>query len=656
VLEKFKKTFVQFVLFCFVIFLVVVFLPGFYVSGLFSAFVFSLVVAFFNFLLWPFLLRWLGGFLVVTFGVGCFLVSAGVMWLSSIFVPGVELSGVALFWAPVVVGFGCAGVSLVLNIEDDEVDAWQVHSLLRWRTKRRDKSKGGVGFVFVEIDGLSEAVLREAILRRDMPTLAGWLGGGSHKIRGWETDLSSQTSASQAGILHGCNRDIVAFRWVDKLGGNRIVVSNGLNDVPKIQQQISNGKGLLSVNGSSVVNLFSGDAKDKILVYSGLRGFGQFFSESWAAFYSRPFNVAQVLVLLLAEFFFEIRSRVRQGQRKVVPRLLRRGFWYFFARGGANVLLREISTYTVIGEVIGGEKDVVYTTFFGYDEVAHHCGVGDEECFNVLRGIDKRIRRIAAAAEHHSNRRYHICILSDHGQTNGATFKQRYGVTLGEYVEKFLPPTETLYQELNSNQDHYFQILTAPYRGIKGKLTQSNKTAKLKKAGVIVLASGNLGLIYFTKHKHRLTWEKIDAMYPGLVPGLAAHRGIGFVILKTKTRGTVALNAKGKYYLSEDKIEGENPLAKYGKHAATHLRRTDSFNHVPDIMVMSCYDTKKDETAAFEELIGSHGGLGGNQSKPFILHPTEWNLPEEKEEEIVGAEKIYQLFKTITDKEQTNKS
>ena len=57
---------------------------------------------------------------------------------------------------------------------------------------------------------------------------------------------------------------------------------------------------------------------------------------------------------------------------------------------------------------------------------------------------------------------------------------------------------------------------------------------------------------------------------------------------------------------------------------------------------MSMYDTEKDEVAAFEEFIGSHGGAGGSQSKPFILHPSEWNL---EKEEVVGAENVYRLFK-----------
>ena len=55
--------------------------------------------------------------------------------------------------------------------------------------------------------------------------------------------------------------------------------------------------------------------------------------------------------------------------------------------------------------------------------------------------------------------------------------------------------------------------------------------------------------------------------------------------------------------------------------AARHLLRTDGFRHVADIMVGSFYDPELDEGCAFEELISFHGGIGGPQTRPFILHP-----------------------------------
>jgi hypothetical protein len=53
-----------------------------------------------------------------------------------------------------------------------------------------------------------------------MPTVARWLGTGgdrpTHRLTPWRTDWSSQTGASQLGILHGSNFDVPAFRWYEK--------------------------------------------------------------------------------------------------------------------------------------------------------------------------------------------------------------------------------------------------------------------------------------------------------------------------------------------------------------------------------------------------------------------------------------------------------
>jgi hypothetical protein len=103
----------------------------------------------------------------------------------------------------------------------------------------------------------------------------------------------------------------------------------------------------------------------------------------------------------------------------------------------------------------------------------------------------------------------------------------------------------------------------------------------------------------------------------------------------------MVIGQKGIYYLDTDKVVGENPLEGFGENAARHLLRENSFNHMPDIMVNSFYDSKNDEVCAFEELIGSHGGIGGNQTRPFILYPSEWEDPGE----LVGAESIYRFLK-----------
>ena len=89
-------------------------------------------------------------------------------------------------------------------------------------------------------------------------------------------------------------------------------------------------------------------------------------------------------------------------------------------------------------------------------------------------------------------------------------------------------------------------------------------------------------------------------------------------------------------------MEGEDPLASFGPNAADHLRRTDGFAHCADLMINSTYWTDFGEVAAFEELVGSHGGMGGTQSFPFVLHPSELEWPAE---EVIGAERVHRIFR-----------
>ena len=157
-----------------------------------------------------------------------------------------------------------------------------------------------------------------------------------------------------------------------------------------------------------------------------------------------------------------------------------------------------------------------------------------------------------------------------------------------------------------------------------------------------MLASGNLGLISLTRLPGRATIEAIQASYPGLLAGLASHPGIGFLMVRSEQHGAVVLGATGVRYLADDRVEGEDPLAPFAPRTADHLRRTDSFTNTPDILVNSFYDPDADEGAAFEELIGFHGGLGGKQTEPFICFPRSFPFDEE---EIVGAASIHHLFK-----------
>jgi hypothetical protein len=155
---------------------------------------------------------------------------------------------------------------------------------------------------------------------------------------------------------------------------------------------------------------------------------------------------------------------------------------------------------------------------------------------------------------------------------------------------------------------------------------------------IVAMASGCLGLVTFPREPGRMTAERLEERYPRVLPALRDHPGIGFLLVRSERHGAVAMGAAGVHYLDEDRVEGDDPLAPFGPNAARHVKRTDGFPHCADIMVNSTYWQDLDEVAAFEELVGSHGGMGGTQSYPFLLHPVELELPDG---ELVGAEAVH---------------
>ena len=473
-----------------------------------------------------------------------------------------------------------------------------------------------------------------------MPTVKEMIDSGDYNLRRWETDLSSQTGASQAGILHGNNEGIVAFRWIEKDNDNHLMQCSGPTKVPELEKRISNGDGLLVDNGASRSNLFSGDTDNVIFTFSKILNIKKLYNKAWYSVFSNPSNFARIVALLLADIILEIWSQIIHKIKDIRPRV-KRGIAYVITRAFTNVFMREINTSTLIGDMMIGDIDVAYSTYLGYDEIAHHSGVRDNDAWYALRGMDKQIKHLIDA-NRYSPRDYQFIIQSDHGQTNGATFTQRYGETFEDFVKSLLPKDMKVFAKMDSNQDNVAKEYHPFSRKNKKLEKEKEEEEELGDSEVIVLASGNLAMIYLTQWSQRLTYEELNSYFPELLPGIIENEYVGFILVKSHEHGDLAIGKNGTYFLDSGKIEGENPLEGFGDNIVRHLKRTSSFEHTPDILVNSFYDEKADEVCAFEELVGSHGGVGGEQSQPFILHPSTWNVSDE---EIVGAENIYRLLK-----------
>lgn len=650
-----------------------------------NAVIITVCVGIANIILWPILTKFLMKFMILTFGVGALIINSAIFYLITIFIPGVSAGSLESFFIPLIMAIATTILSDIAKI--DYYDRY-TQRIANYVKKEKLYKRIFPGLIILEIDGLSIDVLKEALDRNMMPTVKKWIEN-THTLKEWETDLSSQTGASQAGIMHGNNEDIVAYRWVEKENNNEIMVSGKLAHAPIIEKRISDGNGLLCDNGTSITNMFTGDSTDPVLTSSRFKILTNSYTQSLNVVFLDAYSFQRVFILFLWEILIELKSQFRHRIKNIQPRL-RRTLLYATIRAGANVLLREVATETLIGDMSKGEINVAYASYVGYDEVAHHSGVRDDDVWNVLKHIDLEFNRLQKA-EKICDRHYEFVVLSDHGQGNGQTFKQRYGITLANYVRRLLPDDMKIYEKSTYISDHFkdayipenkqigsildkvddiknrdffsdkvdnlkdkvpdfisaerIEDFRKRYRSDLDYITkhdsQEQTTKKAKDSTLIVLGSGNLGLIYLTQWNRRLYYEEIVSLFPNLIPGLVKHQGIGFILVESFTNGPMVIGENGIYYLNSDEIAGKNPLENFGENAAMHLKRHNAFKHMPDILVNSFYNPETEEICAFEELIGSHGGLGGNQTRPFILYPSDWKDPGE----LVGAKSIYDFLK-----------
>ncbi len=182
--------------------------------------------------------------------------------------------------------------------------------------------------------------------------------------------------------------------------------------------------------------MFSGDAPRCTATMSVIRDRTRSKAGDLFAYFSDPYGFMRTIVLSLADIAYERRAARRQ--RRSGAEHVDRGGLYPLIRAAIAVVMRDLVTALLMADIVEGVP-VSYATFVGYDEVAHHSGIREPDALAVLKRHDRQLARLERATAQ-SPRPYHLVVLSDHGQTQGAPFRQRYGETLEEVVRGALGP------------------------------------------------------------------------------------------------------------------------------------------------------------------------------------------------------------------------
>ena len=635
-------------------------LPGFDVGGWVQAVVAAILIMVGGAVLRPLLVHaavlmgWVGAVLLGLFG------QALVVWLILTYSIEAEVN----LWTSVLAAWMVAAVStLFVWVGTAGTDEAVTATLLRRQRRYRRVSVADPempGVVFVQADGVPFPLLEWGVRAGTLPTLSRWVRDGTHRMVEWTPKLPATTPVSQMGILHGTIEGIPAFRWIDRATG-KIFVANKPSDAALIEAARSNGHGLLADDGVSISNLFTGDAPTAFATMSAV-GRSQEGRESRLAvsqFLARPEGFARGLSRTLSEVVRERFQATRARRRDIRPRV-HRGWNFALERAGLNGVLRDLNTMLVADSMLRGRR-AVYVDYVDYDAVAHHAGIMQPESLAALEGIDAVLAQLEKVAEA-APRPYRIVVLSDHGQSQGAVFADRYGEDLARLVSR-LSDTEVLASERNTEGASQLSAFLASTGGSESVLaralsgasqrlapsepvegTVDARTGAAEPSGederFVVFGSGNLGLVYVAGEPRRVTLAELSRRFPALVPGLVAHPGVGFVVVRVDDHGPVALGRTGEHRVREGVVVGEDPLARFGPHAPEFVLRAATMPEAPDLYVNSLLDDLG-EVAAFEGLVGCHGGLGGWQDRAMLVWPTD--LPE-PEGPIVGADALHRVL------------
>ncbi|WP_374686391.1 phage holin family protein [Promineifilum sp.] len=588
---------------------------------------------------------------IALFIVGFFVNAITLRLTAFLLNPALEVnSWLAAIIGGVLLSLMTSVVMSVLNV-DSEGDFYEGVIQRRLGRQRQELPPNPTrGLVLLEIDGLSYHHLRRALAQGYMPHVQKLIDERGYVLSRTDCGLPSQTSACQSGILFGDNHDIPAFRWYDKAQGKLYVSSK---DAAEINGRYANGNGLLR-GGASVNNMVNGDAMLSLLTASDLRGGTADQKRARArdvyTLLLNPNFFMRVIGTFIGEALLEVWQYLRDVAGGVQPRLNRLHGAYPFVRAVTTVFMREVSGFLTMMQIVRGEP-AIYATWPGYDEVAHHSGPWSKHAFGTLRGYDRFIGALLETIETKAPRPYEFLLLSDHGQSFGATFLMRYGYTLKQFIQERMP-TGTVVHETAGGDDGSLSVIAmaAELGNIEGEnmggMVGKAATRRMKRAAeravvdrdgeaapeaaadVTFCGSGNLAQIYFHAFPRRATVSELNAAFPDLVDAVIGHEGVGLVVATDDDGVPIVFGKDGARNLHSGEIAGDDPLAAYGDVdvRAWQLRRVADFPSAGDLIAISTL-YPDGTVAAMEELIGNHGGLGGEQTDSFLLHPADMVVP-----------------------------
>ncbi len=484
---------------------------------------------------------------------------------------------------------------------------------------------GKQGLAILHVDGLSYRYLLKALEQGGMPFVKHLVDEEGYEVLRYRCGIPSTTPFAQAGILYGDNSEIPSFRWWDKQSGLEVSFG-GMSTFKHVAHRYFGGSDPLVRDGASIATCFpSAAAATYRLAYR----------EHGYSMNRPPFSQKRALAnwalnpLHLLDWTWRGLLQIWKANLQYWRTLLSgrpAAKMYIVSDMLEEILLHQLTRFATVEAMQEGYASI-YAAFYAYDETAHAFGPESDYSFRILRHIDNTIRRIAANRQGKADGRdYELVILSDHGQVETVPFDRQYGHRLGEIVSEWLPTFEV--EELKGKR-------FTPKAAIDGH--------------ILLTFSGGLAHWYFKDISWRLGYDEIEERFPGLVAKVAGTPGIGFVLLRNGDENHILTSEAHFRFDADGKLPrgARDFLARYDEPdvLACQLDRLNSFHRSGDIILFGEY--LDDHQVNFENQVGGHGSVGGEQLFPFILAKREWKF---NTADVIGSYQLYPLLKRLKDK------
>jgi Type I phosphodiesterase / nucleotide pyrophosphatase len=519
-----------------------------------------------------------------------------------------------------------------------------IDRLVRRLRLGRAPTAGRRRLLVVQIDGLSRAVLDQALARGEMPFLRRLLALGGHRLTPMTVGIPTSTPAFQMAMMFGIRPDIPGFHYYDKRRRTDIHFPRAGHAAFVEADQARGRPGILQ-GGSVYGCVFTGGAVHDFFSFTRLTrprasGVVRVLSAAvviaWVAAKSAAMTCNELLRVL-----GRIARRPSQGRSE----------WRWFKKHIAIcVWTREWFTFAVARDAYDGVP-AIYVNYLDHDETGHAFGPRSRQAFQALRGVDSSLRQIQRVLRRVPGHQYDLYILSDHGQApctpyRVATGGRRFERAFFDQVPARLPGSAAARTPTDSPVEPSADGIpaTAAGRSATGDGSQLelgfepylDVRESHERDGLRVVSAGPNAFVYFVDTPEPVPLEAIEARCPGLATTLSKSPGVGFVLARS-ANGPVCF-WRGQCHPLAQPDGGPFDGRKDRAIVTRDLAALMTMRSAGDLVI---YGTEAPEGhVSYIDEFGAHAGPSHEELHTFLVAPVDRRVPARIEHPV----QLYEMF------------